>query len=54
MRPQGCQYYKGAKGTREEFEQIYDEPFTTQYGFFHAYVKQVTCARDSIVERNVG
>jgi len=25
----------------DEFEQVYDERFTTKYGFFRAYVKQV-------------
>ena len=40
-KPQDSQYYRCVEDHFEEFEQVYDERFTTKYGFFRAYVKQV-------------
>ena len=40
-KPQDSQYYQCVEDHFEEFEQVYDERFTTKYGFFRAYVKQV-------------
>jgi len=40
-KPQDSQYYRCVEDHFEEFEQVYDERFTTKYDFFRAYVKQV-------------
>jgi len=40
-KPQDSKYYQCVEDHFEEFEQVYDERFSTKYGFFRAYVKQV-------------
>jgi len=40
-KPQESQYYRCVESHFEEVEQIYDERFAKQYGFFRPYVKQV-------------
>ncbi len=39
--PQTSQYYQCVKDDFETHEQVYDERFSKQYGFFRVYVKQV-------------
>ncbi len=39
--PQASQYYQCVEDHFETLEQIYDERFNKQYGFFRPYVKQV-------------
>ncbi len=39
--PQTSQYYQCVEDHFEMLEQVYDERFTKQYGFFRPYVKQV-------------
>jgi len=39
-KPQDSLYYRCVEDHFEEFEQVYDERFTTKYAFFRAYVKQ--------------
>lgn len=40
-KPQDSQYYRCVQDHFEEFEQIYDDRFAKQYGFFRSYVKRV-------------
>ncbi|TET88423.1 MAG: hypothetical protein E3J46_05025 [Desulfobacteraceae bacterium] len=40
-KPQESQYYRCVESHFEEVEQIYDERFAKQYGFFRPYVRQV-------------
>jgi len=40
-KPKEPQYYQCIEDHFEKFEQVYDERFTTRYGFFRAYVKRV-------------
>ena len=39
--PQTSQYYRCIEDHFEAFEQVYDERFSRQYGFFRPYVKDV-------------
>ena len=39
--PQTSQYYRCIEDHFEAFEQVYDERFSYQYGFFRPYVKDV-------------
>jgi hypothetical protein len=39
--PQNSPYYQCVEDHFETFEQVYDERFERQYGFFRPYVKQV-------------
>ena len=39
--PQTSQYYQCIEDHFETLEQVYDERFAEQYGFFRAYVKRV-------------
>jgi hypothetical protein len=40
-KPQDSRYYRCIEDHFETFEQVYDDRFTTKYGFFRAYVKHV-------------
>ena len=40
-KPQNSQYYKCVQDHFEAFEQVYEEKFSRQYGFFRPYVKDV-------------
>jgi len=40
-KPQDSQYYQCVEDHFETLEQVYDERFEKQYGFFRPYVKQV-------------
>ena len=40
-KPQTSQYYQCVEDNFETLEQIYDERFSKQYGFFRSYVRQV-------------
>jgi hypothetical protein len=40
-RPQDSQYYQCVEDYFETLEQVYDERFAKQYGFFRPYVRQV-------------
>ena len=39
--PQNSQYYQCVEDHFEAFEQVYDELFSTKYGFFRPYTKEV-------------
>jgi hypothetical protein len=39
--PQNSQYYQCVSDHFEAFEQVYEERFSRQYGFFRPYVKEV-------------
>lgn len=39
--PQNSQYYQCVQDHFEALEQVYDERFSRQYGFFRTYVKEV-------------
>ncbi len=40
-KPRDSQYYQCVEDHFEKFEQVYDEHFSKQYGFFRPYVRQV-------------
>ena len=40
-KPQDSQYYQCVEDHFERLEQVYDERFAKQYGFFRPYVRQV-------------
>jgi hypothetical protein len=40
-KPQNSQYYQYFEDNFETLEQVYDERFAKQYGFFRSYVRQV-------------
>ena len=40
-KPQDSQYYQCVEDNFERFEQVYEERFERQYGFFRPYVKHV-------------
>ena len=40
-KPQDSQYYQCVEDHFETLEQVYDERFAKQYGFFRPYVRQV-------------
>ena len=40
-RPQSSPYYRCVEDNFETLEQVYDERFAKQYGFFRPYVRQV-------------
>ena len=40
-KPQESQYYQCVEDNFDRFEQVYDDHFVKQYGFFRPYVKQV-------------
>jgi hypothetical protein len=40
-KPQNSQYYQYLEDNFETLEQVYDERFAKQYGFFRSYVRQV-------------
>lgn len=39
--PQKSPYYQCVEDNFESFEQVYDELFSTKYGFFRPYTKEV-------------
>ena len=39
--PKNSQYYQCVEDHFETFEQVYDERFSRQYGFFRPYTKEV-------------
>jgi hypothetical protein len=41
LKPQESQYYQCVEDNFETLEQVYDDRFARQYGFFRPYVKQV-------------
>ncbi|MBW2651737.1 MAG: transposase zinc-binding domain-containing protein [Deltaproteobacteria bacterium] len=41
--PKNSQYYQCVEDHFETFEQVYDERFNRQYGFFRPYTKEVIC-----------
>ena len=49
--PQNSQYYQCVQDHFEAFEQVYEERFSRQYGFFRSYVKEVKCV---CWQKNVG
>ena len=40
-KPQDSQYYQCVEDNFETFEQVYEDSFERQYGFFRPYVKHV-------------
>ena len=42
-KPQDSQYYQCVEDHFETLEQVYDDRFSKQYGFFRPYIRQVIC-----------
>jgi len=40
-KPKNSQYYQCVEDHFETFEQVYDERFSTKYGFFRPYTREV-------------